>query len=189
VTSGRRRSFVRSRSGFTLVEALIVVVLLGLITLIGFPRISAAMVRSDLRSARTAVINLVATARAASVQMSRSTWIKFEDSTAYVFTQTGVTLDTIGTVQNLAAQYGVTVAGADSIQFDPRGFGASFGDSTSVVLSRNSHSETVTLDGLGRVIKWAALVRDSRWWRCWSPSRSSASGSWPWPATPAWSPA
>ena len=56
-------------------------------------------------------------------------------------------------MHDLSAQYGVTLSGVDSIQFDPRGFGASLGDTTSVVLSRYSHSETVTLDGLGRVIK------------------------------------
>jgi prepilin-type N-terminal cleavage/methylation domain-containing protein len=149
---------MRSRSGFTLVEALIVVVLLGLIVLIGFPRISAAMVKSDLRSARTTVVNLVATARAASVQTSRRAWIKFEGNSAYVLARPRMAVgagdaDTVGPVQNLATQYGVTVAGVDSIQFDPRGFGTNLGDSSSVVLSRNSHTETVTLDGLGRVIK------------------------------------
>ncbi len=150
---------MRSRHGFTLVEALIVVVILGLIVLIGFPKISAAMVRSDLRSARTTMINLVATARAASVQTNRRTWVKFEGATAYVVARPrrmagAGDADTVGMVQDLSAQYGVALAaGADSIQFDPRGFGVSFGDTTSIVLSRNSHSETVTLDGLGRVIK------------------------------------
>ena len=154
---------MRSRDGFTLVEALIVVVILGLIVLIGFPKVSAAMMKSDLRSARTTVVNLVATARAASVQSNRRTWIKFEGNKAYVLARPRQTVgggvgldppDTVGAVQDLSAQYGVTVtADADSIQFDPRGFGANFGDSTKVVLSRNSHTETVTLDGLGRVIK------------------------------------
>jgi len=161
VTSRRRKGFVRSRSGFTLIEALIVVVVLGLIALIGFPRISAAMVKSDLRSARTTVINLVATARAASVQTSRRTWLKFEGNKAYVLARPRLTVggagvdpaDTLGTVHDLSAQYGVTASGVDSIQFDPRGFGASFGDTSSVTLSRSSHTETVKLDGLGRVIK------------------------------------
>lgn len=150
---------MRARYGFTLVEALIVVVILGLIVLIGFPKVSAAMVKSDLRSARTAVINLVATARAASAQTSRRTWIKFEGTKAYVLarprqpTLAGSDADTIGAVQDLSAQYGVTVTAVDSIQFDPRGFGASLGDTSSIVLSRSSHSEAVTLDGLGRVIK------------------------------------
>jgi prepilin-type N-terminal cleavage/methylation domain-containing protein len=149
--SRTRQGFVRSRSGFTLVETLIVVVILGLVAIIGFPKISAALVQNDVRSARTTVINLVATARAASVQTNQSIWIKFEGGKAYVVTAGSA--DTIGPVQNLTTQYGVTMSGADSIQFDPRGFGASLSGGVSVVLSRYSHADTVTLDGLGRVIK------------------------------------
>lgn len=156
---------MRSRYGFTLVEALIVVVILGLIVLIGFPKVSAAMMKSDLRSARTTVINLVATARAASVQTNRRTWIKFEGNRVSVLARPRRTVgggvgidppDTIGTVQNLSAQYGVTVTTGvdpDSIQFDPRGFGVSLGVPPSIVVSRSGHSETVSLDGLGRVTK------------------------------------
>jgi type IV fimbrial biogenesis protein FimT len=159
VTSHKRG--VRSRSGFTLIEALIVVVVLGLIMVIGYPKVGAAMAKTDLRSARTTVINLMATARAASVQTNRRTWIKFEGNKAYVLARPrqkppvlGNEADTVGTVQDLSAQYGVTLAtGADSIQFDPRGFGANLGDTSSVTLSRNGHTETVKLDGLGRVIK------------------------------------
>jgi prepilin-type N-terminal cleavage/methylation domain-containing protein len=159
VTSHRKEDPVRSRSGFTLIEALIVVVILGLIVLLGYPKVGAAMAKTDLRSARTTVINLVATARAASVQTNRRTWIKFEGNKAYVLARPrqkagAGTADTVGTVQNLSAQYGVTLAAvADSIQFDPRGFGANLGDTSSVTLSRNGHAETVKLDGLGRVIK------------------------------------
>jgi Tfp pilus assembly protein FimT len=158
VRSRKRKGVMRSRSGFTLVEALVVVVLLVLITLIGFRRICAAMVRSDLRSARTTVVNLVATARAASIQTGRRTWVKFDGNNAFVLARPrraagAGNADTLGTVQNLSAQYKVTVVGVDSIAFDPRGFGSSFGDTTSVTLSRNSHAETVTLDGLGRIVK------------------------------------
>jgi len=161
VTSHKREDRVRSRSGFTLIEALIVVVVLGLIMVIGYPKVGAAMAKTDLRSARTTVINLVATARAASVQTNRRTWIKFEGNKAYVLARPRKTVgggagieppDTIGTVQNLSAQYKVTVAPVlDSIQFDPRGFGVSLADT--VTLTRNGHTETVRLDGLGRVIK------------------------------------
>jgi len=158
VTSQKEGSAMCARSGFTLIEALVCVVVLGLICLIGFPKISAAMVRSDLRSARTTVVNLVATARAASIQTGRRTWVKFDGDNAFVLARPrraagAGNADTLGTVQNLSAQYKVTVSGVDSLAFDPRGFGASFGDTTSVTLSRNSHSETVMLDGLGRVVK------------------------------------
>jgi prepilin-type N-terminal cleavage/methylation domain-containing protein len=143
---------VRRRDGFTLVEALIVVVLLGLMVLIGFPKMSAAMSRSDLRSARTTMVNLVAAARAASMQTNRVTWVKIEGTSAYVGASNGATVDTVGTVHDLGDTYGVTVAGVDSIRFDPRGFGG-FGTVGSIVLSRDGHSSTITIDGLGRVTK------------------------------------
>jgi prepilin-type N-terminal cleavage/methylation domain-containing protein len=150
----------RPRSGFTLVEALVVVVLLGMMTAIAFPRVSAAMIRNDLRGARTTMINLVATARAASVQSNRVAWIKRNGNTAYVaaFPRTpflaGSTTDTIGPVRNLNAAYGVTMSGADSIQFDPRGFGSWTGPAlVTITLSRSSYSENITIDGLGRVTK------------------------------------
>ena len=159
----QRESIVRSREGFTLVETLIVVVLLGLIVLIGFPKMSSAMVQNDLRGARVAMVNLVAAARAASVQGNRLTWIKFEGNKALVLARPraiaagGAALspaDTVGVVQDLAKQYGVAVtytAGADSIRFDPRGFGSWTGGDVLVGLSRSGHSSTITIDGLGRV--------------------------------------
>ena len=157
MTSSGRGDVVRSRYGFTLVEALIVVVVLGLIALIAFPRISAAMVKSDLRSARTAVINLTATARAASMQSGRNTWIKFTGNTALVLARPRQTAgagnaDTVGAVQNLSTRYHVTASGMDSIQFDPRGFGV-LGAADTVFLSRNGYTESVVIDALGRVTK------------------------------------
>jgi prepilin-type N-terminal cleavage/methylation domain-containing protein len=155
---------VRSRYGFTLVETLIVVVLLGLMTAIGFPKMRSAMVRNELRGARITMVNLAAKARAVAAQSSRLTWIKIEGSTAHVLASPrtiadGVsTVDTVGTVQDFAATYGVAVAvtpgGVDAIQFDPRGFGMGFGAvPVSIVLSRGGYSSTITIDGLGRVIQ------------------------------------
>jgi prepilin-type N-terminal cleavage/methylation domain-containing protein len=149
---------VPSRNGFTLVETLIVVVLLGLIVLIGFPKISSAMSRTDLRSARTTMVNLVATARAAAVQGNRRTWIKFEGNTAHVLarprTDGAAGADTVGAIQDLADQYKVAVTPAlDSIQFDPRGFGANIGGGDTITVSRDGHSSTIIIDGLGRVTK------------------------------------
>jgi hypothetical protein len=98
------------------------------------------------------MVNLVAAARAASMQTNRVTWVKIEGTSAYVGASNGATVDTVGTVHDLGDAYGVTVTGVDSIQFDPRGFGG-FGTVGSIVLSRDGHSSTITIDGLGRVTK------------------------------------
>lgn len=142
---------MRSRYGFTLVEAVIVMVLLALLVLIGFPKMSSAMVRSELRSARTTMINLVATARAAAVQRNQLTSINIAGNTAHV--QAGA--DIVGTVHDLSAEYGVTVtvSGGTTIEFDPRGFGAGFGTADTIRLSRGGYTSTITIDGLGRVLK------------------------------------
>ena len=152
---------MRSRNGFTLVETLIVVVILGLVMLIGFPKMSSALVRNDLRAARTAVINLTAKARAVAAQSNRRTWVKFNGNHAFVIARPRLTVggggdvDTLGGVQDLAELYKVGLAaGADSIQFDPRGFGSWIGAATiDIVLARGGYSEIIQIDGLGRVIK------------------------------------
>jgi type II secretion system protein H len=151
---------VRSRNGFTLVETLIVVVLLGLVAVIAFPKMSAAMARNDLRGARTSVINLVAKARAVAAQSNRLTLVVFEGNSAHLVagprrTAGAGTVDTVGTFQDMAEAYGVTVAAPmDSIRFDPRGFGVGFGAvPATIVLTRNGHGSTITIDGLGRVTK------------------------------------
>jgi hypothetical protein len=123
------------------------------------------MAHNDLRGARTTTVNMVAAARAASVQSNRLTWIKFVGNTAHVLARPRVVAaggvgdnppDTVGAVRDFADVYGVTVtdvAGVDSIQFDPRGFGAGFVGGASIVLTRGDHSSTITIDGLGRVRK------------------------------------
>lgn len=152
---------MRPRYGFTLVETLIVVVLLGMMVLIAFPKVSAAMGRNELRGARTTMINMVAAARAAAVQTNRVTWIKFEGNTAHVLARPRLDglnppngADTVGAVRDFSEQYKVTLTfGEDSIQFDPRGFGTDFGGITTIGLSRYGYSSTITIDGLGRVQK------------------------------------
>ena len=118
-------------------------VIVGLLAVIGYPKVGGADGQDDLRSARTTVINLVATARAASVQTNRRTWIKFEGNKAYVLARPrpkarAGTADTVGTVQDLpSAQYGVSPR--EWGRFDPvrsAWLRRHLGDTSSVTCSR-----------------------------------------------------
>lgn len=148
------------RRGFSLVEMLIVVVIIGVMLGIGFPKLRTGMINNNVRAARTALINMIAGARNAGSQTNRSTWVKIEGNRAVVMarppfsTAGGRTADTIGPVQNLGQLYGVTVTAspADSFRFNPTLTSLDV-VGTTFTISRSGRVETVAVDGLGRVIK------------------------------------
>jgi prepilin-type N-terminal cleavage/methylation domain-containing protein len=151
----------RRTNGFTLIETMLVVTILGTVALIGFPRMRDGMIRSNVRGARTTLINLLSKARTAATQTNRVTLFKIQGNNAFVLARprlvaAGIsTVDTLGAVEQLGEIYGVTVTAAiDSVRFDPRGMGTGFGVAgTTFSVSRNGKTETITVDGLGRVTK------------------------------------
>jgi prepilin-type N-terminal cleavage/methylation domain-containing protein len=148
------------RRGFSLVEMLVVVVMIGIMLSIGFPKLRSGMINNNVRAARTALINMIAGARNAGSQTNRSTWVKIEGSRAFVLArprldlQTGATnADTIGPVQNLDQLYGVTVTPAlDSFRFNPTLTSLDI-VGKSFIITRSGFADTVAVDGLGRVLK------------------------------------
>src|SRR3989441_13291112 len=69
------------RSGFTTIEMIIVVAIIGIITLIGFPKIRQTLDKTNLRSARAAVGTLAGTARAAAIQRGCRSALHFAAAT------------------------------------------------------------------------------------------------------------
>ena len=148
------------RRGFSLVEMLIVVVIIGIMLSIGFPKLRSGMANNNVRAARTALINMIAGARNASSQTNRSTWVKVEGNRALVIATPrlavlgGSTFDTIGPIQNLGQLYGVTItpATADSFRFNPTLTSLDI-VGKSFIITRSGYADTVSVDGLGRVLK------------------------------------
>jgi hypothetical protein len=120
---------------------------------------SAGMTQASVRGARTTLINLIAKARTAATQTNRITLLKIEGNNAFVLLRPRLlpgagNADTLGAVVRLEDSYGVSVtATIDSIRFDPRGLGTGFGTGTTFLVSRNGITETIVVDGLGRVTK------------------------------------
>ena len=149
------------RKGFTLIETLLVIVILGMVVLLGFPRASAGMTSASVRGARTTLINLIAKARTAAMQANRIALVKIEGDNAVVLMLPrllepidGNDADTLGAVERLGDSYGVTITPTiGSVRFDPRGLGTGFGTGTTFLISRNGTTDTISIDGLGRVTK------------------------------------
>src|SRR2546426_9416687 len=72
------------RSGFTTIEMVIVVVLIGIIAMIGFPKISKTLDKTNVRSARDAAGTLAGTPRAAAIQRGRRSVLHCTVNTAGV---------------------------------------------------------------------------------------------------------
>jgi Tfp pilus assembly protein FimT len=137
---------------------LIAVVLIGIISLIAFPKVSNALAKNNLRSARVTMANMFGKARATAVGTNKKTWLNFTGNNVYVTTEinppvAGNSRDTVGTVQRLDVVYGVTLTpGAATVAYDPRGF-ATTGGTLNFVVAKSGKRDSVRVDGLGRIIK------------------------------------
>jgi hypothetical protein len=93
------------------------------------------------------------------METSRITLLKIDGNNAVILMRPRLlpgagNADTLGAVAPLGDSYGVSVtATIDSVRFDPRGLATGFGTGTTFLLARNGFTETVRVDGLGRVTK------------------------------------
>lgn len=149
-----------SDNGFTLVEALVVIVIAGLVAAAGFPIAQRAVVRSNVSGARSHAVSLFTTARAAAQETGRTVTYSFTGNVALITASprlvaaAGSTLDTIrGTPVNFQGTYGVTVTGnpGTTLTVDSRGLVSSAG--TTLRFTRAGVVDSMTVSDLGRVTR------------------------------------
>ena len=115
------------RSGFTAIELMIVIILIGVIAAVGFPKVHAALDKTNVRSARVAVGTYAATARSLAIQRGCRAVLHFAYGASSGVWVTScrpgaMTIDTVGQVKNVYLDFNVTLSATrDSVQFDPRG--------------------------------------------------------------------
>jgi len=147
------------RRGFTVLEMMLVIMILGIVTALGLPRMSAGVSKANVRGARTTLINLLSRTRIAATETNRISVLKIEANNAVILLRPrrlpgAGSGDTLGSVARLGDVYGVTITGAiDSVRFDPRGMAGGFGAGTRFYLARDGISDSIRIDGLGRVTK------------------------------------
>ncbi len=140
----------RPRTGFSLIELVTVVAVIGLMMVIAAPRVADANVRRNVKGARAAVANLYARARIQAVQSRRPATLQFSDSLAWVTVATGAGFDTVGSVQNLRREFGVTIAASGNVAVQPTGL-VNAGTPIKITVTKAGKSDSVVISGYGKM--------------------------------------
>ena len=145
-------------AGFSLVEMLMVVGMIGLLSLFAFPKVMRVVDQSQVRSARLAVLNKFSSARIQARQTSRTTFlirsgpVLWIERTPRVVPLSGSTRDTVGGFLHLREAYRVTASGTlDTVVVDPRGL--TQGGPWQLTLTRGSANDAVIISGFGTVTR------------------------------------
>jgi prepilin-type N-terminal cleavage/methylation domain-containing protein len=149
-------------AGFTLIEALIVMVVVGMITAFTLPRIRSALYATNARSARVAFGTLAAKARSAARQRGCTATLNVTGgATGRVWVTvckvSSAGTDTLGVIDPLAQRFNISIsATSGALQFDPRGLSVGYLPLT-VRFTSTAGGSTVTdsamINQLGKVTR------------------------------------
>ncbi len=143
------------RKGFTLLEVLVALVIVGAMATVAIPRIKNGMSQESVRNARRTVVTHLSRARGAAA--SRGCTAVFHlaaGSSARVWVTScalnGAGIDTVGSVDNITDRYGVLIAAnSDSVIYAPTGLGIS-GRWMSVRFKKATSYDTLGISAIGK---------------------------------------
>ena len=149
---------MKRRNGFTLIEMLIVMVIIGLVSLISLPRLNRAFAQSNVLSAKARLSALYNAARATAVSNNQTATLRLNGNQVMVYASPrrklpigANTLDTIVPPTNLSTSFGVTMSGGyDSVRVASSGLGM---DSAAIVLTKYTAVDTLYISRYGRILK------------------------------------
>jgi type IV fimbrial biogenesis protein FimT len=142
------------RSGFTVIELLMVIVIVGVIAGIAFPKLNSAVRNENVRSARRETLTQLSRARAMAVQRGCRAALQMRAATGKVWVEvcktSGTGRDTVGMISNLPGKYSTTLTTtADSLPFNPNGLGLGLGPIT-MTFTRGSYTINLDISSVGK---------------------------------------
>ncbi len=149
-----RTQFPAGARGFTLLETLLLVVIIGILVSFAFPFLRRGPDEANVRSASDAIVAMHARARAVATQRARRTVFELRSGVMVirsVHPMTGV-VDSVGAVENMIQRFTVDVtATRDSLVFDGRGLGTESSE-TFIYVRRGRVADTLRVSPSGRMI-------------------------------------
>ena len=145
------------RSGFTLLELLIVIVMIGLMSAFAYPRLQGSTTGISVRSARQQTAEMLVIARAAAVQNGSEARFIRAGNVVRVLVDSNGTYVTLS-VRDLYTEHGVTVAvgGAaprDTVRFDPRGLAIGLTGAATIRFTNSTAKDSICVSKLGKVAR------------------------------------
>ena len=147
----------RKRSGFTLVELLIVITVMGLMGTFAYPKLRGTTTGLSVRNARQQVLTMLVTARAASVQNgAEARFIRSGNIVRVVVDSSGTFVTILS--RNLDTEHGVSLAtgGAaprDTIRFDSRGIAIGLAGAATYKFTKSTVTDSICVSKLGKVAR------------------------------------
>jgi prepilin-type N-terminal cleavage/methylation domain-containing protein len=139
-----------SRFGFTVVELVAVLSILGILSVIAMPKFAENVRHSKVRSARTEIVAYFTRARAVAIQRGQRTDVRVAGTRMSVVTFANGVEQTV-VQSDLYEQHGVTLyASQGEFTYDPRGFTANMAGSGRLMVTRDDWTLPVCVSRLGK---------------------------------------
>ena len=147
-----------SERGFSLIEILTVMIMIGIISALALPRLGNSLAHQDVRGARAFIAAGHARARAAAVSRGRRTAFAIKNGVLAIRSQNPVTgtSELVGkTTDDVTARFGVTLSiepnTRDTLVFSAKGLGLET-SATTIIISKRGYADTLSIAPLGRIL-------------------------------------
>jgi type IV fimbrial biogenesis protein FimT len=144
---------MRQRSGFTLIEVLMVITIVGVLLSIVVPRYGAITGGMNVHSAKQEIGSLLTQGRATAIQTDQTVLVVRSANVISLIAVSGTTSSFIAQ-QDLGAQFGVTVSSTkDTVTYDSRGMVTGNNSTLKFVVTNGAVRDSVCLMALGKVTR------------------------------------